>query len=66
MLLGVFIYHFGVVAALFSVGALIVFIIEIIIMNVQVRKEEQRLKEDFGNDYVQYVKNSNRFMPKLR
>lgn len=66
MLLGVFIYHFGVVIALLSIGALIVFMIEVVIMNVQVKKEEQRLKEDFGSDYVQYVKNSNRFMPKLR
>ena len=66
MLLGVFIYHLGVLIALLSVGALLVFIIEIMIMNVQVRKEEQRLKEDFGIDYDDYVKNSNRFMPKLR
>lgn len=66
MLLGVFIYHIGVLIALLSIGALIVFIIEILIMNVQVKKEEQRLKADFENDYVEYVKNSNRFLPKLR
>ena len=42
-----------------------VFIIEILIMNVQVKKEEQRLKKDFGNDYLAYVKNSNRFLPKM-
>ena len=66
MLLGVFIYHIGVLMALLSVGALIVFIIEIIIMNVQVKKEEQRLMNDFGKDYEEYVKDSNRFLPKLR
>ncbi len=66
MLLGVFIYHIGVLIALLSVGALIVFIIEIIIMNVQVKKEEQRLMNDFGKDYEEYVKDSNRFLPKLR
>ena len=65
MLLGVFIYHIGVFIALLSIGAIIVFIIEILIMNVQVRKEEQRLMNDFGNDYREYVGNSNRFMPKL-
>lgn len=65
MLLGVFIYHIGVFIVLLSVGALIVFIIEVLIMNVQVRKEEQRLKADFGNDYEEYVKNSKRFLPKL-
>ena len=28
--------------------------------------EEQRLRKDFGNDYENYVKNTNRFLPKLR
>lgn len=65
MLLGVFLYHVGVLIALLSIGALIVFIIEVIIMNVQVKREEQRLKNDFGKDYEEYVKNSNRFLPKL-
>ena len=65
MLLGVFIYHVGVLMALFSVGAVVIFIIEILIMDFQVKKEEQRLKKDFGKDYVNYVKNSNRFLPKL-
>lgn len=65
MLLGVFIYHAGVLIAFLSLGALVVFIIEILIMNVQVKKEEQRLKKDFGNDYAEYVKNSNRFLPRM-
>lgn len=65
MLLGVFIYHIGVLIALLSIGAVVVLIIEILIMNVQVRKEEQRLKNDFGKDYEDYVENSNRFLPKL-
>jgi len=64
MLLGVF-YHVGVLIALMSIGAVIVFIIEVLIMNVQVRKEEQRLKKDFGKDYEDYVKKSNRFLPKI-
>lgn len=66
MLLGVFIYHIGVLIAFLSIGALVVFIIEVLIMNVQVKKEEERLKRDFGKDYDDYVKKSNRFMPKLR
>ena len=65
MLLGVFIYHVGVLIALFSVGALIIFIIEAVIMNFQVKKEEQRLKDDFGKEYVEYTKQVNRFLPKL-
>lgn len=63
MLLGVFIYHIGVLIALLSVGALIIFIVEVIIMNVQVKKEEQRLKKDFGKEYLQYMKHSYRFLP---
>ena len=62
MLLGVFIYHVGVFAALLSIGALIVFMIEVLIINVQVKKEEQRLKRDFGKDYEDYVKNTDRFL----
>ena len=65
MLLGVFIYHVGVLIALLSVGAAVIFVIEILIMNVQVKREEQRLKNDFGKDYGEYVKNSNRFLPRL-
>lgn len=65
MLLGVFIYHIGVLMALLSFGALIVFIIEALIMNIQVKKEEQRLKEDFGKEYGEYMKRVNRFLPKL-
>ena len=65
MLLGVFIYHIGVLIALLSFGALIVFIIEALIMNIQVKKEEQRLKEDFGKEYGEYMKRVNRFLPKL-
>lgn len=66
MLLGVFIYHIGVLISLLSIGAVIIFVIEVIIMNLQVKKEEQRLKADFGSEYEEYVRNSNRFMPKLK
>lgn len=66
MLLGVFIYHIGVLIAIFSIGALLVFILEVLIMNVQVKKEEQRLRKDFGRDYDEYVRSSNRFFPKIR
>lgn len=66
MLLGVFIYHLGVLIAFSSFAALAVFAIEIIIMNLQVKKEEQRLRSDFGNEYVEYSKNVNRFLPKMR
>lgn len=65
MLLGVFIYHLGVLIVLLSLGAVIVFIIEVLIMTIQVKKEEQRLINDFGNEYVKYKKNVNRFFPKF-
>ena len=63
MLAGVFIYHLGVLAALSSLGALIVFVLEVLIMTLQVRKEEQRLKEDFGEEYAEYMKHTCRFLP---
>lgn len=65
MLLGVFIYHVGVLIGVLSFGALIVFIIEVLIMNIQVKKEEQRLKMDFGKQYEEYMKRVNRFLPKI-
>lgn len=65
MLLGVFIYHWGVLIALLSFGAVIIFLIEILIMTVQVKKEEQRLKNDFGKDYEEYMANTHRFLPKF-
>ncbi|AMD17985.1 hypothetical protein TL18_08065 [Methanobrevibacter sp. YE315] len=65
MLLGVFVYHIGVLIALFSFGALLIFVIEIIIMNVQVKREEQRLMKDFGKQYDDYMKKVNRFLPRL-
>lgn len=63
MLAGVFIYHIGVLIALVSFGAFVIFILEVIIMTVQVKKEEQRLKKDFGQEYLQYMKHTYRFLP---
>ncbi len=63
MLLGVFVYHFGVLMALLSFGASVIFILEIFIMTVQVKKEEQRLINDFGDEYVEYAKHVKRFLP---
>lgn len=63
MLLGVFVYHFGVLMALLSFGAAIIFILEIFIMTVQVKKEEQRLINDFGDEYLEYAKHVKRFLP---
>lgn len=63
MLAGVFIYHIGVLIALLSIGALIVFIVEVAIMSIQVKKEEERLKKDFGDEYVQYMEHTYRFLP---
>ena len=63
MLLGVFVYHIGVLIALLSLGALIVLILEIIIMSIQVKKEERRLINDFGDEYLQYMNQTYRFLP---
>lgn len=66
MLLGVFIYHFGILIAFFSILGVIIFLIEIYIMNIQVKKEEQRLIRDFGRNYEEYARNTQRFLPKIK
>ena len=63
MLLGVLLYYLGVVIALWSVGAGIVYVVYILIMSVQVRSEEKRLEEDFGEAYEDYKRKTKRIIP---
>lgn len=66
MLLGIFIYHLGVLIAFFSIGGVVIYILEILILNIQVKTEEQRLRRDFGPYYEEYARNTHKFFPKLR
>ena len=63
MLTGSFIYFAGVCVWLWSWQALLVFIAFIIIMLLQVRSEEKRLRRDFGEEYEAYCRQTGRFWP---
>ena len=61
MLSGTFIYYLGLVIALWSWQALVVFAAVVALMMIQVRSEEQRLETDFGEEYLQYKQTTGRF-----
>ena len=63
MLTGSFVYYAGVCVLLWSWRALLVFIAFIIIMLLQVRSEEKRLRKDFGEEYEAYCRRTGRFWP---
>ena len=63
MLLGVFIYYIGLVICLGSWKALLVFAIYFAVMMVQVEREEKRLEQDFGKDYLEYKKKTKKLIP---
>ena len=63
MLLGVFIYYVGLVICLGSWKALLVFAIYFAVMMVQVEREEKRLEQDFGKDYLEYKKKTKKLIP---
>ena len=63
MLTGSFVYYAGVCVRLWSWQALLVFIAFIIIMLLQVRSEEKRLRKDFGEEYEAYCRRTGRFWP---
>ncbi|MBR5739981.1 MAG: isoprenylcysteine carboxylmethyltransferase family protein, partial [Firmicutes bacterium] len=63
MLLGVFIYYLGLVICLESWKALVVFAVYFAIMMVQVDREEKRLEADFGEEYIEYKKNTRKLIP---
>ena len=61
MLTGSFIYFAGVCVWLWTWQALLVFVVFVAIMLVQVRSEEKRLRNDFGEEYEAYCKRTGRF-----
>ena len=63
MLLGVFLYYLGVVICLWSWKALAVYAAYVAIMMVQVRAEEKRLREDFGEEYEEYCRTTKKLIP---
>ena len=63
MLTGSFVYFAGVCIWLWTWQALLVYVAFIIIMLLQVRSEEKRLRRDFGEEYEAYCRRTGRFGP---
>lgn len=63
MLTGSFVYFAGVCVWLWTWQAVLVFGAFIVIMLLQVRSEEKRLRRDFSEEYEAYCKKTGRFGP---
>ena len=63
MLLGVFIYYIGVIICLGTWQSVAVFAVYFAIMMVQVKREEERLERDFGDEYREYCRKTSKLIP---
>jgi len=63
MLLGVFVYYIGLLIYLWSWPAVTIFILFVIIMMIQVNREEKRLEQDFGEAYHEYKEKTKKIIP---
>ena len=61
MLVGIYLYDIGVLVWLWSVLPLLIFLVEIVLLTIQVHSEEKRLEKDFGKDYLDYKKRVGRY-----
>ena len=61
MLTGIFLYLIGCGIWLLTWQALVFFVVFVLIMLLQVRSEEKRLRRDFGEEYESYCKRTGRF-----
>jgi protein-S-isoprenylcysteine O-methyltransferase Ste14 len=64
MLAGIYLYDAGVLVWLWSALPLLVFLVEVVLLTLQVRSEEKRLEQDFGKDYLNYKSRVGRYFPK--
>ena len=63
MLLGVFLYYIGVIICLGTWQSATVFVVYFAVMMVQVRREEERLRQDFGKAYEEYCRTTKKLIP---
>jgi len=63
MLVGIYLYDAGVLVWLWSALPLLIVLAEVILLTLQVRSEEKRLENDFGQDYLDYKKRVGRYFP---
>ena len=61
MLVGIYIYDAGVLIWLWEALPLLIFLAEVILLTLQVRSEEKRLEQDFGQEYLDYKKRVGRY-----
>lgn len=61
MLVGIYIYDAGVLIWLWKALPLLIFLAEVILLTLQVRSEEKRLEQDFGQEYLDYKKRVGRY-----
>ena len=66
MLVGVYLYDVGILIWLWSALPLLVFLIEVVLLTLQVRSEEKRLEQDFGQEYLDYKHRVGRYRCKLK
>ena len=64
MLTGIFLYLIGCGVWLMKWQAAVFFVVFVLVMLLQVRSEEKRLRRDFGEEYEQYCRRTGRFFPK--
>ena len=62
MLMGIYLYDIGILVWLWSVTPLLVFVVEVILLTLQVRSEEKRLEQDFGQKYLDYKRRVGRYL----
>ena len=65
MLLGVFIYYAGVIIFLGTWQSAAIFAAYFAIMMIQVKREEERLKQDFGEAYEEYCRKTSKLIPHI-
>ena len=60
--LGMMVTLFGLFLVIPNAGTLLVFVLGVVVINVQVRLEEEYLKTRHGDDYVSYIQNVRRWI----
>lgn len=63
MLLGIYLYDIAWLIYLWAWWPLVVFFVQAILLTLQVRSEEKRLANDFGEAYLEYKKRTGRYLP---
>ena len=64
MLVGIYLYDIGILIWLWSFLPLLIFVGEVSMLSMQVRSEEKRLEQDFGQEYLDYKQRVGRYWRK--